>query len=450
MSSFFKIPKNDVEIKAHTLHIDLNINESNILRSITGARKIDTLAFQDFMPTAFVNFGGGAIPLYMSERLTKFEQLSQELQLIGNTDSLEYVAGFFYYEDEAHASGSNTVFGGVGSAGLTTTDNRSIAFFSQATYTPAFDNRKWSFTVGARYAKDKRQAFRLNPGSASFSSSAPDGAVYKNNFNNFTPSFTVAYAGSDNMNFYASVVKGYKTGGTSMSSPNLAFFQQGFKEEDVISYEAGFKGSFWDGRARINAALFYMDIDGLQTSVQTGAGPGDRDYLAIDGVKIKGVEIEGDILLTEGLSLNFGYGYLDTALGQKEILTPAGTFGLVDVLSYAPENIFTATLNYQHPLGWSTFFGSLSYIYHDKVETSPNVSDSVLIGDYNLVDASVGLSDIKIGNMPGLFKVMLWGKNITDEEYGLVSNRSFTFANSNQVMVFGDPRSYGITLYYEY
>ena len=53
----------------------------------------------------------------------------------------------------------------------------------------------------------------------------------------------------------------------------------------------------------------------------------------------------------------------------------------------------------------------------------------------------------------GELKVLLWGKNLTDEEYFIGNIRQSGFdllGLSYGVGTFGDPRTYGITLEYEY
>ena len=52
--------------------------------------------------------------------------------------------------------------------------------------------------------------------------------------------------------------------------------------------------------------------------------------------------------------------------------------------------------------------------------------------------------------MPGNLKVILWGKNLGDEEYGIISNAAWVAFGASEVTTFGDPRSYGVTLSYSY
>ena len=304
-------------------------------------------------------------------------------------------------------------------------------------------DQRWQVTVGARYSEDERKAFRNNQAVGFIGN-------YDEDFSNFTPSLTLGFDINDDMNAYGKVVSGFKSGGTSQRSANAELFASGFDEEDILSYELGFKGDFWNQRARLNMAAFYMELDGLQSSVQTGSTPGQRDFLPIDENTIKGLEFDLTLLLTEGLSLRFDYGYLDTELGEDSLDSPAGTFSFVDVMSYAPETSYTASLDYSLPLNNGVLDFNLNYAYRDEVSTSINVNDSTTIDDYNVWGAAVSWSDISLGNTPGSLRVMLWGKNLGDEEYGIISTGAWSVFGVSEVTTFGDPRTYGVTLSYIY
>ena len=80
----------------------------------------------------------------------------------------------------------------------------------------------------------------------------------------------------------------------------------------------------------------------------------------------------------------------------------------------------------------------------------PAVGDETTIDSYGLLGGAVGWSDITIGSVPGNFRLMLWGKNLTDEEYGIVSTAAWSAFGASEVVTFGDPRTYGLTLTYQY
>ena len=192
---------------------------------------------------------------------------------------------FFYYEDDAeedqsqsNSNGSEAVSEGE-LVDFTSTENTSIAIFGQATWSPGRLDGRWHLTLGARYSDDNRKAHRDNNRvSYGFGGTPntvpPFTADYDEDFSKFNPSFTVEYDLDEYSNVYAKVVTAYKSGGTSQRSTSSSNFKAGFDEEDLVSYELGYKGDLANGRLRLNAALFYMEYDDYQQSVPTGNNAG--------------------------------------------------------------------------------------------------------------------------------------------------------------------------------
>jgi len=448
VTSLREIESNDLEIKAHTINLDLALSDELTLKSITAQRKFDNKAFSDVLSTSEGNgllYTGAPTTTNFA---TGFEQFSQEFQLIGSTEQLEYVAGLYYYEDEGNSDAATSVtLGSLAGTDATTTENTSLALFGEATYTPDAMDQRWRITLGARGSKDNRKATRTNLNIVG----APiiDGK-YDKDFTNFNPSMTVSFDIDDSMNVYGKVVSGFKSGGTSQRSANAALFNEGFAEEEVLSYEAGFKGDLWDGRARLNVAVFSMDIDGAQTSVQTGLSPAERDFLPVDGNSIDGFEADLTLLLSEGLTMNLGYGYLDAKHGASSVISPVGTFQLTESYPYAPETSYNIGLDYQTSLSNGELSLSLAYNYQDERNSSPNLTDNVVLIDYGLWNASASLRDIRMTQVDGSFKLLAWVKNITDEEYTVTSTQAWGAFGAAEVATFGDPRTVGLTLSYIY
>lgn len=446
-TSLREIKNNDLEITAHTVQVDWLVNDTLTLKSISAQREFDNQSYSDPLSTAEGNgiFYSGAPSL--GNYKTDFEQLSQEFQLIGNSENLVYVTGLYYYQDKANSMGvDNISLGGPRQLDTTSTENASLAVFGEATYTPNLMQERWHLTLGARYSKDNRKAQRNN-----FNISPEiDNGQYDKDFSNFNPALTISFDLNDDMNVYGKVVSGFKSGGTSQRSANAALFAQGFDEEEILSYEAGFKGDFWDQRARLNAALFSMDIDGYQTSVQTGSTPGARDFLPMDDNSIEGVEMDLSILITEELTFTAGYSHLNTELGVDSIDSPAGTFTFADSFSYAPENSYNLGIEYFTALSNGNLTASVNYSYQDEFLSSVNEEIEYTHDDHGLWGAAIAWSDIKLAQLDGNFKVLLWGKNLDDEEYTVSGGGSWAVFGAGDVLTFGDPRTYGVTLSYSY
>lgn len=474
------LPPSAVEVSGHVLNLAWDISDNLSFKSITGYREVDSQVFHDGTPTVGVIANNS---VSASERITDFEQLTQEFQFIGTLldDQLEYVTGLYYYADESsQESDGFSVLGPRNPNDFTTSENTSLAIYGQYTFTPKTADR-WHFTLGLRYSDDEREAFRINENSFTFvqlggftaancadvylgiAGCVPDGAIeganYKKSFQNFNPSATIAYDINDNMNVYAKYVTGYKSGGTSQRSANPVSFGVGFDEEEITSFELGIKGKLFDQRVSINSAIFMMDIDGFQASVQTGGTAGDRDFTPVDGTEIKGWEFDITALLTEGLTFSLGLGYLDTQMGVDQIETAldTGVIQVTDVvpeISYAPERSATASLDYRREIGAGQLDFHLGYAYQDEAVTSLNVFDNLPTDERGLLDASIKFSAIEVGS--GTLSVSLWGKNLTDQEYIIVNTGSLRALFPGDALGFpvwttwGDPRTYGATVQLEF
>ncbi len=472
----------DVEVSGHNLTLTWDASDSLTVKSITGYRDVDSSIEHDGTPTVNIL---GVNPASWSIRNTDFEQFSQEIQILGElwNDQVEYVAGIYYYEDEADQQADSwSVLGFRDPNDITTSENESLALFGQFTYTPD-TAQDWHFTVGLRFSKDKREAFRINENSVTFAalggftqSNCEDpyfqgaacpgdplgtvvGTSYDESFENFNPSFTLAYDWTQDINVYGKVVTGYKSGGTSQRSANPESFGKGFDEEDVISYELGMKGRFWDSRLALNVAVFHMEIDGFQASVQTGNTAGDRDFTPVDDNVIDGFEADLTLLLAQNLELRLGYGYLDTGMGIDNIETLLSTgevqnTEVVQEIAYAPKNSYTAALDYRTSVGLGNLAFHLGYSYQDGAVTSLNEFDNISLDDRGLLDANITLSDVAIAG--GSLRVSVWGRNLADEEYIIVNTGSLRELFPGGALglspwsTWGDPRTYGATLEWVY
>ena len=431
------------DIAAHSVWVEWEINDLLALQSISAYRKLDGFAQTDFLPTAVYNGG----PPVKGRFFTDFKQWSQELQLLGDTDQWEYIAGLYYYRDEAYQANRGSQLGVSGLPDETDTENWSGAAYSQVTWNPAWMEQRWRFTLGGRYSYDERQADRDNQIAASAFT-----GTYSKDFSNFNPSLVVAYDLAENTNVYGKVQTGYKSGGTSTRSASAILFSEGFDEEDIFSTELGVKGEFWDGRARYNSAIFYMNIDGLQTSVQTDPiSPGGRDFLPIDGNDIYGAEADLYLLVTEGLTWSFNYGYLDTRIGENSVTAANGlTEEMEDEMPYAPRNSLFTALDYSMPMGPGTLGFNVNYGWQDDSQSSPNASGNYQTDSYGLMGGAVRWSDISIGSLPGELRFLLWGRNLLDETYSLTGNTALQPFGADATVIFGEPRTYGLTVTYQY
>ena len=469
-TSFDDQIKGDVQINAHTLNVAWEFSDTLIFKSVTGYRDVDAFTQNAQVPTASL---AGLYSITNGLPDTSFDQFTQEFQLLGETDTVTWVGGLFYYEDKSdedqlgNSSGSEAIPPGV-LVDFTSTKNTSVAVYGQATWSPAQLQDRWHFTLGGRYSNDNRKAYRDNNRVSFGFAGTPVGipaftADYDEGFSKFNPSFTVDYDLNAFSNVYAKVVSAYKAGGTSQRSTSLINFEEGFDEEDLVSYELGYKGDLADSRIRLNAAVFYMQYDDYQQSVPTGSNAGERDFVNIKDAKISGLELDFTAAITDELTATIGYGYLNSNFGPETItylaldaLSPDGvspvTDQLTDDLALAPKHSATIALDYTRPVAVGLFSANINAQYQSKTNSGVTTPTGFL-DDRTLLGATVSLSEIALGSGYGQLKIRLWGKNLLDQEYFIGNIRQPAFDDLgfiDGVATFGDPRTYGVTLEYQY
>ena len=131
----------------------------------------------------------------------------------------------------------------------------------------------------------------------------------------FTPRFTLEYQYSEDILTYASISKGVKPGGVSTiasPSPTHALFEP----EELWNYEVGVKSSLAEGRVTLNAAAFFMDYEGKQTTSLEPSVTSPTGFDLVVGnagaAEIKGFELEAALAITQELLVRGGYTWLNS------------------------------------------------------------------------------------------------------------------------------------------
>lgn len=142
----------------------------------------------------------------------------------------------------------------------------------------------------------------------------------KNSWSDWSPRVVYDYRASDRLMWFGSATKGYKAGGY-----NSVEVGSEFSNEDVWSYEAGFKGSFPDQRLIFNGSAYYYVYSDKQ-SIRldpNSSGSGVPQYL-IDTADEEawGLEFDAHWQATDGLGLEANLAYIDAT--YKDKVTDAG------------------------------------------------------------------------------------------------------------------------------
>jgi iron complex outermembrane receptor protein len=261
----------------------------------------------------------------------------------------------------------------------------------------------------------------------------------------------------------------YRGGGVNVREINTF---SPYQEEQIAATEVGLKSVFWDNRARVNAAAFYNEIDQFVVPVQqTDCGAQNcstgnvKSVNAPGTARMHGFELDSSVLVVDGLTLSVAYTYLDNSIPavpyQENANTPV--FLRQPALSSAPRNSWAVNLDYVfEPFSFGQLDAHIDVTDSDQFcfNTFSCKPDALMLrddiagvhgGDDNrLINARLTLSDIALGGA-GSLQAALWVKNLTDEEY---LNFGYTapspIGGNNTVAQYGEPRSVGVTLTYQY
>ena len=134
-----------------------------------------------------------------------------------------------------------------------------------------------------------------------------------------TGSFKLGHYMNDDVLIYASSETGYRRPSSTIAPTPILPSLTIFDEEESTMFEIGMKGTFMDGRLRLNAAYFDFDIEGFQskwdnvtarTYTATGPGPTSQVMGGIftnNDANITGLDIEYAYVVNENLTLGGGY-----------------------------------------------------------------------------------------------------------------------------------------------
>jgi iron complex outermembrane receptor protein len=439
----YYLPDSDTEVKGHNLTISYDLGESMTIKSITGYREFDDDVAQNFSQSF-----GGAFSLETHTK-TDHDQFSQELQLIGSADRLSYVGGLYYFNENGDQSEQqyydrttvdltgiiaidlNTgtpCSDGSTSAPLCTefsptgffplylgeyavdTDVESWAAYGQTTWTPNVLDDDLDLTLGLRYTDDDRDAKRTNDGLLwnPFGPGATDAEKDKVDY-----TVIVDYNWSDDVSTYAKVSTGFRAGG---SSRNGLDFNNSFDNEDLTSYELGWKSELLEQRLRVNGAAFYMEVDDiiLDYLPDPVSHPSNVEAFNSGDADVYGVEIDLQAAITEQFFVGFNYAYLDYDI--NDAVFPDGTDHTdTTELLWAPENAYAITADYDLPLSVGQLRFHLNYSWQDEQYALANTdAGEVLVDDFGMLNGRISMADVQL--FGGNWQFALWGKNLTDED----------------------------------
>jgi iron complex outermembrane recepter protein len=402
----------DLDAYGLTLKAGVDLSDAWTIESITAYREMD---FDLTLDT-----DGTPLPILDILVLQEQNQFSQELRATYDAHSgFTLIAGLYYFHDDDVTfsgvdNGALSVFGfpvtafGLATSSLADTHQKteSLAGFADASYELT---QRLTLGAGVRYTYEEKESRRrfenfFDPAISVIERTPPflrgagvAGAPIsgKQDFDAVTPKLSLSFKASDDALLYASVARGFKSGGFDGRGTSRFTFQP-FDPETVWGYEAGLKSTWADGRVVANAAVFYNDYQDLQVT-SFGRDPLSGGFVSLftnaAKARTQGAELELAARASAGLTLNASLGYLDAKYEKFETLIG----GVVTDVSRremvnAPEWSASLGFTYERSLS-ASLIGAIHVdaAYRGKTCTEITASELLAQDDYVMSNAFVSV-----------------------------------------------------------
>jgi iron complex outermembrane receptor protein len=432
-------------VRGHNLTFAYDLGNAE-LKSITAVRD---LSWKDSL-----DIDGSPLLLAHTIRASDYDSFSQELQLTGQKDRLNYVLGAYYFKDDGYTENPQNFFGGANifnsQYGF---DTKAWALYGQADFAVT---DQLTVTGGLRYTKEDKSIDRTNIGVVLSGALlnlpfVPAGTTGDETFSNLSPQAIIDYELNPNINLYAKYAIGYKSGGFNGEAQSVAETLRPYDEEKVRSIEFGAKTRLVDNKLQLNAALFFNKHKDMQLSIFTAAGAAGSDVRNAGKANINGFELEGLFQATDRLLLRGSVGVLDSE--YKEFIEAGIDEANNRAFPHAPKTTFSAGFDariWEGELGAFDLSADANhsakyFTYpYSLTATDPQPAFNTQAPARTIVDARLAWTDLPVGN--GNIELAIWAKNLFDKEY-LANFIDFGPGFGGLTSgYFGDPQTYGVTL----
>ena len=275
--------------------------------------------------------------------------------------------------------------------------------------------------------------------------SAPDKATA----DGFIFKGTLSWTPVEDVLLYATYSEGFRPG--LLNRPGGAAGPNGFivpfvvDTDEITNYEFGWKTELFDNSLRLNGSAFYVEIEGLQTTI---FDPSITNLFFSDNAadaKVQGLEADFTWApySVDGLTVAGAISLLDTEL--TEVLTPTQDVIEGSELAFAPSYQGNLRVRYEWPLTREIAGSSLTaHVMPQIVFSDDSVSDVITINRADL-DGYVALN-ASLGVTADNWSAELFATNLTNE-YAELSNN---FVYDRERVTPMRPRTIGLRVGYDF
>ncbi len=461
-----------VQSKGFMSKLEWDLANDMTLTSITGYEEVEAYSRGDVeggYGAVFFPFASGPgfipFPAQTADGIPDHSQFTQEFRLSKATDSMFWQTGVFFFDEHLEVDSfnyddlsvepviparfdpndSNRAHSGYANQ---IQDTTAYAVFGQADF---YLSDETTLTAGLRWSHDKKDYTASVPLAPFGGAPVPASSVNVSD-SNFSGNLSISHILDDDTNIYARLARGFR----APSIQGRVLFGGAITvadSETITSIEAGFKKEMWNGRARLNAALFYYQMNDQQLTA--GSGTANVNQL-VNADKTVGYGFETDLTakLTENTLLTFGVSYNNTEIQDANltvapcgagcvVLDPPGAIaGSVSIdgnsLPRAPEWMSNVILKHIIPLDGADLVLSTDWAYRSEInfflyESEEFRGDALLVGG------------LRVSYETEKWAAGLYGRNITDQDK-LIAAIDF----NNLEGIVNDPRIWGIDFQYNF
>lgn len=303
-----------------------------------------------------------------------------------------------------------------------------------------------TLTAGARYSEDE---IEVGETKIDFESLLTPQAA-SDSWSDVSPRFAATFAATEDINLYATVAKGWKSGGINLELTTPDAPVNKFGEETLWNYEVGIKSSLLDNRLRASLAAFFIDWKDVQVNASRLIIE-DGQLRSVEGVSngakatSQGLELQIEARPIPQLELGFNAGYLDSNWDDfDEARTGFGIVRLTDQpLPKAPELTLSADGQYNIRLrsDWNGFLRA-EFNHQDEQFYDVNGTAGALLGfRFPFEIPARNVWNFRIGASNDRYRVVAFIENAFNDNY-YTSTYDFGFTNGAGIVP--SFRTYGV------
>ena len=248
-----------------------------------------------------------------------WSQKTQELRFSGvNENGVDFLLGFYYLDTERDATSTITDF-----AYIQIPDTISDVYATSWAVFGQFGKSlsdTLKFIGGLRYNEEDKELDILTAGNSGHNEMSESNVSYK---------LGLEYRPRDDFMVFGTIGTAFRSGNfnTDLLFGDVSKIAP-VDTEGVVSYEIGFKSTSEDGRRRVNAAIFYLDVSDKQGTIYEAStdSPTAR-LIKLGDAEIQGLEVEISLVPTENLMLNLGVGWMHSKVINKDGYYYSANFG---------------------------------------------------------------------------------------------------------------------------